>query len=92
MVVDQWFNRALMQCLARPDADAPVPQHRPWTERKHHLLHMIAPGWANTRIARELNLGEQTVRNYISRLYVAIGVASIGSRRVGAAAWLRLVF
>jgi DNA-binding NarL/FixJ family response regulator len=36
----------------------------------------MAQGWDNVRIADELNLAEQTVRNYVSRIYTALGVNS----------------
>jgi two-component system nitrate/nitrite response regulator NarL/two-component system response regulator NreC len=37
---------------------------------------MIAKGWDNVHIAAELNLAQQTVRNYISRIYAKIAVSS----------------
>ena len=46
---------------------------------------MLAQGWDNARIAGEPHLSEQTVRNYLSRLYAKLGVR----RRPEAMAWLR---
>jgi DNA-binding NarL/FixJ family response regulator len=46
---------------------------------------LIAPGWDNARIADELGLSEQTVRNYVSRLYGKIGVQT----RAEAVVWAR---
>jgi DNA-binding NarL/FixJ family response regulator len=46
------------------------------TEREQQVLSMIAQGWDNIRIACELNLGHQTVRNYISRIYAKLAVNS----------------
>jgi DNA-binding NarL/FixJ family response regulator len=44
------------------------------TDREHQLLRLLVLGWDNAHIARELNLGEQTVRNYLSRMYAKLGV------------------
>jgi DNA-binding NarL/FixJ family response regulator len=48
-------------------------------------LEAISQGWDNNRIARELHLAEQTVRNYTSRLYDRIGVTT----RAEAIVWAR---
>lgn len=40
------------------------------------LLEKIAQGQKNALIARELSLAEQTVRNYISRLYTTLNIHS----------------
>ncbi len=44
------------------------------TNREKELLGLLARGLDNARIASELHLGEQTVRNYLSRLYGKLGV------------------
>jgi DNA-binding NarL/FixJ family response regulator len=44
------------------------------TDRERQLLRLLVLGWDNAHIARELNLGEQTVRNYLSRMYAKLGV------------------
>jgi DNA-binding NarL/FixJ family response regulator len=46
---------------------------------------LIALGWDNARIAEELCLSEQTIRNYVSRLYGKIGVQT----RAEAVVWGR---
>jgi DNA-binding NarL/FixJ family response regulator len=55
------------------------------TDRDRDLLEAISQGWDNNRIARELHLAEQTVRNYTSRLYDRIGVTT----RAEAIVWAR---
>jgi DNA-binding NarL/FixJ family response regulator len=55
------------------------------TAREHDLLTLIARGWDNAKIAKELSLSEQTIRNYTSTLYEKIGVHS----RVDAVIWAR---
>lgn len=55
------------------------------TKRESELLSLIAKGWDNARIAQELGLAEQTIRNYTSTLYDKIGVHS----RAEAVVWAR---
>jgi DNA-binding NarL/FixJ family response regulator len=49
------------------------------------IIRLIAQGWDNARIAEELCLSEQTIRNYVSRLYGKIGVQT----RAEAVVWGR---
>ncbi len=78
-----WFSRAVMEKLAQ------IPHRKvvahTLTFRERQLLGMIARGWSNTEIATELQLAEQTVRNYASRLYGKIEVDS----RAQAIIWAR---
>jgi DNA-binding NarL/FixJ family response regulator len=70
-----WFSRAVVAALADPlrkDGVAGLAL----TARERQLLDLVARGWDNFRIAEELHLGEQTVRNYLSRLYGKLGVQS----------------
>ena len=39
------------------------------TQRESDVLRMVAQGANNSEIAAQLNLGQKTVRNYVSRLY-----------------------
>jgi DNA-binding NarL/FixJ family response regulator len=55
------------------------------TPRERELLTLLAQGWGNTRIASELELAEQTVRNYTSTLYEKLDVHS----RAEAIVWAR---
>lgn len=55
------------------------------TAREQEILGLIAQGWGNLRIATQLNLSEQTVRNYASRIYARLGVNS----RAEAIMWAR---
>lgn len=69
-----WFSRSVLTKLAQVNGgltDIPV-----LTYRERQLLNFIAQGWNNTRIARQMGLAEQTVRNYASRLYIKLGVQS----------------
>jgi DNA-binding NarL/FixJ family response regulator len=79
-----WFSRPLVENLvlhAQHERSA-VP---PLTERESQIIRLIAQGWDNARIAEELFLSEQTIRNYVSRLYGKIGVQT----RAEAVVWGR---
>jgi PAS domain S-box-containing protein len=63
----------------------PAEDELPMTQQEWQLVALLAEGRGNSQIADELNLGEQTVRNYLSRLYVKLGVSS----RTAAVAWFQ---
>jgi len=59
---------------------APTPTLSP---REIDLLRALAQGKSNTQIADEMALSRQTVKNYLSRLYIRLGVRT----RTEAAIW-----
>jgi len=79
-----WFSQAIAAKLARAVAHRTngIPD---FSEREQELLRALEQGWDNARIAASLYLSEQTVRNYLSRLYAKLGVRS----RADAIIWLR---
>jgi DNA-binding NarL/FixJ family response regulator len=79
-----WFSQPVVTKLVRAPARA-TTTGPPLTERERQLLRLLAQGWDNARIAEELHLGEQTVRNYVSRLYGKLGVQT----RAEAIVWAR---
>lgn len=46
------------------------------TTRETEVLRLLARGWANKEIARELHLGEQTVKTHIGNVLGKLGVQS----------------
>lgn len=82
-----WFSRVVMQkfVVAQHDPDADSNTGAGFTPRELELLTSIGQGWDNRRIATEFDLAEQTVRNYISRIYEKLGVRS----RAEAVVWAR---
>ena len=75
------FSRCVLQKLFHsrlPDATLAE-----LSRRQRDLLHLLASGHDNRRIAEALFLSEGTVRNYVSDLYQQIGVES----RTEAALW-----
>jgi DNA-binding NarL/FixJ family response regulator len=78
-----WFSQAIAAKLARSDlASGSVPD---LSDRDRELLLLLERGWGSGRMAAALNLSEQTVRNYLSRLYAKLGVRT----RAEAMVWLR---
>ncbi len=72
-----WFSRSVMEKLVQRPFSAPSQFEGPHlTKREQQLLHAIACGWNNVRIANELNITERTVRNYVSQLYDKLAVDS----------------
>jgi len=65
MVVDP----ALVRESARPDS--PVDA---LTERQAEVVKLVAQGYTNRAIAKELVLSEKSVENHLSRIYLALGI------------------
>jgi DNA-binding NarL/FixJ family response regulator len=75
---DTWFSQAILKKLAQWNTKNLTShiQETTLTERERQVLDMIAQGWDNLHIASVLCLAEQTVRNYVSRIYAKIAVSS----------------
>ena len=52
------------------------------SEQEHRIFELIGDGYSNRQIAEEMHLAEKTVKNYISNLFVKLGI----DRRTQAAA------
>lgn len=52
------------------------------SEQEHRIFELIGDGYSNRQIAQEMHLAEKTVKNYISNLFVKLGI----DRRTQAAA------
>jgi two-component system, NarL family, response regulator LiaR len=48
----------------------------PLTEREKDVLRMLASGCSNKEIARDLNIGEKTVKTHVSSILSKLGVTS----------------
>jgi DNA-binding NarL/FixJ family response regulator len=75
-----WFSQPVVEKLVRLKTEEAV-----LTDRERQILSLIAQGRNNSQIAVELDLAEQTVRNYVSQIYTKLGVDT----RVQAVVWAR---
>ncbi len=66
-----WFSRPVLDKLAEA-----TQKTFSLTRRERQVLALIARGWSNTRIAAELKLAEQTVRNYTGSIFTKLEVTS----------------
>ncbi len=73
-----WFSRAVVDKMftARPDEGELDDRVLELTARERELIEVIGRGWNNRRIAAEFDLAEQTVRNYVSRIYDKLSLRS----------------
>ncbi|HEY8463030.1 MAG TPA: response regulator transcription factor [Bacillota bacterium] len=64
--------------LSMDNSKTQAPSSPAWlqqlSKREREVLSLIAQGYSNKEIARQLYIGEQTVRNYVSIIYCKIGV------------------
>lgn len=71
-------NTVADKIVAKAHGTSPVPPVPLWVKSlsRHQLriLALLVRGFDNASIAATLNLGEQTVKNYVSSIYSAIGV------------------
>jgi DNA-binding NarL/FixJ family response regulator len=68
----------LVQAIAQRAAHLPVaaaPERELLTRREHEVLELIAEGYANKRIARELSIAEKTVKGHVGRVLAKLGVS-----------------
>jgi DNA-binding NarL/FixJ family response regulator len=65
------------QAAARLMREVRVPETRELlTERESEVLRLIARGRANKQIARELDIGDKTVKTHVSNILAKLGVES----------------
>ncbi|MEO3754332.1 response regulator transcription factor [Streptomyces sp. B6B3] len=60
--------RRLSEYFSAPHAAPHLSAFPQLTERETQVLDLLARGWSNGRIARDLVLTEKTVRNYVSQI------------------------
>lgn len=67
-------GKVLRQASSRQTQPATLITNR-LTEREIEILHLLAKGFSNTDIARQLYLSEGTVRNHVSAILAKLGVS-----------------
>lgn len=72
-----WFSQSIVEKMYRWRRNQPVRDElASLTKREVDVLTAIAKGLSNRRIAQELHLAEQTVRNYASSIYDKLNLHS----------------
>lgn len=71
-----WFSRRVVDKMFEWHNDPTQSALSELTNREREILEVIGQGWDNRKIASELNLAEQTVRNYVSRIYDKLNLHS----------------
>lgn len=72
-----WFSKEVLAKLAQhPEEMVRSNIVADLTDRELSILFLIAEGKTNHAIAKELSLAEQTVRNYVSRIYDKVDLHS----------------
>jgi NarL family two-component system response regulator LiaR len=70
-LLDPVVAARLLDAIARP-AGAPAPGNL--TPREREVLELLARGYANKRIARELGVAEKTVKTHVGHVLAKLGV------------------
>lgn len=65
----------LVQAIADRAAHAPGPGDPGLTRREQEVLDLLAQGFANKRIARELGIAEKTVKTHVGHVLAKLGAA-----------------
>ena len=60
------------------------------TNRENEVLKLIACGFTNREISRDLSISESTVENHIHNIYVKLGISN-RAQAVGFAFHLRII-
>jgi two-component system, NarL family, response regulator LiaR len=71
-LLDPLVAARLLDAIAQP-AGAPAPEKL--TPREREVLALLARGYANKRIARELGVAEKTVKTHVGHVLAKLGVS-----------------
>jgi NarL family two-component system response regulator LiaR len=71
-LLDPLVAARLVEAIAQPPGE-PAPDRL--TAREHEVLALIARGFSNKRIARELGIAEKTVKTHVGHVLAKLGVA-----------------
>jgi NarL family two-component system response regulator LiaR len=70
-LLDPTVAARLLEAIAQP-AGAPAPERL--TPREREVLALLARGYSNKRIARELRVAEKTVKTHVGHVLAKLGV------------------
>jgi NarL family two-component system response regulator LiaR len=71
-LLDPAVAARLVDAIAQPAGE---PPREPLTAREQEVLALIARGFSNKRIARELGIAEKTVKTHVAHVLSKLGVA-----------------
>ena len=77
-----WANTAQLNCLIELVSEVPLFRvvnasgNRLLTPREEQVVALVAEGFGNRQIARELNLSEHTIKKYLFRIFEKLGISS----------------
>jgi DNA-binding NarL/FixJ family response regulator len=74
-LVREICNGSVVTCLKPPSTSA-QEEDCPLTTRELEILRLVAEGYTNGRIAKELRVTEQTVKFHLSNVYRKLGVSN----------------
>ncbi len=72
---EAWLPPRLTRSLLAHLEPRPAPQE-PLTGRESEVLVLLARGWSNRSIAKELSIAEATVRSHVSHILDKLGVSN----------------
>lgn len=73
-LLDPATTQRVLERMRQKDPLGDLPE--PLTEQERRILELIAEGKTNKEIAKEVFLGEKTVRNYVSNILSKLGLAN----------------
>jgi len=74
---DAWLPAHLTRRLLTRLKPRPAPEPvEPLTGREREVLELLARGWSNRRISKELSISEVTVRTHVSHILGKLGVSN----------------
>lgn len=72
----RWLSPRVADVLVRSAAEEDDVLREELTQREGEVLQLMATGSRNDRIARELSISEQTVKNHVRSIFGKLGVAT----------------
>lgn len=74
--VDPSIAGKLFVAVSENRAPAETKIARDFNERERDILRLLAQGMSNNEIASEMHLSEGTVRNYVTEMFIKLGVTN----------------
>lgn len=72
----QWFSPRVMDIIIQAGKRPESATLQQLTEREKDVLQLLVKGYRNAEIAAALTLTEQTIKNYLRRIYNKLGVST----------------